>query len=155
MIGHLDTAEIKPLSEFGQRLIDNTMETGMITLDGKEYPFRVCNAAMQPNLKYFVGFGAHTGGAKELFISADWPKELRQYVMLHEVKCVPNMDTPGHCHDAEESVFAHIPAPDKVRFADLRIESFTALIAYLRALKTPPEKLIGEMERTLAFLKSV
>ncbi len=151
---HMDHEPKPAITAFGEKLLDATQETGEITLEGKTYTYRVCDPTMQPNLKYFVGFGAHTGAGKELFISSDVPPEFRKYVFLHEVNCVPHIGESHHCSSAEKHVFEHVPRPDVADFADLRKQMFTNLIAYLNALPKRPEALISEMCETLEFLET-
>ncbi len=139
---------------FGERLIAATTETGEIELEGVTYPYRICEASMQPDVKYFTGFGEHTGVGKELFISADVPPEFRYYVFLHEVRCIPRMGEPHHCSSAERHVLTQVPTIYKSEYLDMRGRMFADLITYLEKLPRPPVSLIREMRETREFLKT-
>ena len=147
--------DLKPkVTPFGERLIAATKEAGEILLEGVTYPYRVCDPALQPNLKYFVGYGEHTGAGKELFISSDVPEEFRTYVFLHEVNCLDHVGESHHCSSAERHALEHVPRPDVLEYIDIRKQMFTNLIAYLSGLAKPPEAFIRETRETLEFLKT-
>jgi hypothetical protein len=146
----------KPLSPFGQSLLNHTLATGTITLDEQEYPYRICRPSLAPELKYFIGFGAHTGGSAEVFFSDDWPKDIRKYVMLHEVRCVPHVaSTPGHCRQTEESILRAMPESKRRRFVVYRKAAFTELAKYLGVQTNTPAVTLANVTETLEYLRTL
>lgn len=126
------------------------IETGVTTLDGKEFKYRVYDKNLNSKLSNFVGFVAG-----ELFISEEVPEKYRNYFFLHEINCVPNIGKKNHhCVSALQYELSHVPKPDQVDYINFRKSFFEGLIHYHEneSKATWRDKLIVEMKESLKFL---
>ena len=151
----IDKQEKTAQQTFAERLAAATIETGTITIEGKEYPYRVCKPDLAPQLKYFVGPRNPSEG---LFISSDVPAEFRNAFFLHEVKCAATRGKENNCRDAVEYELWHVPEPDRDRYIRIRTEMFSGLVAAYPADKASSESDAAfrrEIAGSLNYLRSL
>lgn len=139
---------------------------GVLSVDGKAFPYTVCKREMQSSIQYFVGYPSQ----QHLFISDEVPKPDREYYLKHEIRefTDPELkDKEGRCFESLirelEQVTDEIKASG---YISRRTKMYEDLFLYFDGLvknnqTNTPEQVKGfelmrnEVSKSLDYLRSL